>query len=223
MTTLPRRFYARDSTIVARELLGKRLVRVLDDGTRLAGVIVEVEAYCGAPDAASHAHKGRRTPRNEAMYGPAGTAYVYFTYGMHHCVNVVCSRAQDPQAVLLRALEPVEGLEKMRELRTGAKPFRPRAGPERSRPRPAIADTGLCSGPGRLCQALAIDRSLNEASLMGDSPLFIESSPGRRIVDEQVLMTPRIGIGYAGDWVARRLRWCVRGNPHVSGPRAGRT
>jgi DNA-3-methyladenine glycosylase len=223
MHTLPRRFYARDSVTVARELLGRRLVRVLDDGTRLAGIIVEVEAYCGVPDAASHAFGGRRTPRNEAMYGPAGTAYVYFTYGMHHCVNVVCSRVGDPQAVLLRALEPVEGLEKLRELRAGAGPFRSRTGPERPRPRTAIADINLCSGPGKLCRALAIDRSLNEASLMGDSPLFIESSPGRRIVDEQILITPRIGIGYAGDWVARNLRWCIRGNPHVSGPRAGRT
>lgn len=206
--------------LVARDLLGKRLVRVLDDGTRLAGIIVEVEAYRGVPDAASHAFGGRRTPRNEVMYGPAGVAYVYFTYGMHHCMNVVCGRVGDPLAVLIRALEPTEGLGKMRELRSAGA-----GGPGPGSRRPGTghrADTKLCSGPGKLCQALAIGRSLNGASLLGDSPLLIESSRGRPIVDELILTTPRIGIGYAGDWTARPLRWCIRGNPHVSGPRAGR-
>src|SRR5262245_61693000 len=123
---LSRRFFSRDSETLAHALLGKKLVRVLQNGERLAGIIVETEAYVGVIDRASHPFGGRRTPRNESMYGRAGTAYVYFTYGVHHCVNVVCGRENEPVAVLLRALEPVEGLEAMRRLRSGNR--------ERSRP-----------------------------------------------------------------------------------------
>ena len=137
---LSRSFYRRDAVQVARSLLGQKLVRWLD-GHRLAGFIVETEAYLGIPDRAAHTHNGRRTPRNASMWKDGGYAYVYFTYGIHHCMNVVAGRSEDPIAVLLRALEPVEGLEIMRAHRGWSK-----------------ADSQLCSGPGKLCQALAMDR-----------------------------------------------------------------
>ncbi len=203
-----RRFYATDSETLARRLLGQTLVRILDDGTRLAGVIVETEAYAGVIDRASHAWNGRRTARNEAMYGPAGAAYVYFTYGMHFCFNVVCGREGVPLAVLVRALEPVEGLETMRRLRGRGRDMK-------------MTDTDLCSGPGKLCQALAIDRSLCGIDLTAHPRIFVERT-GRRLHEEQMSNTPRIGIGFAGDWANRPLRWFMKGNPHVSrGPMAG--
>lgn len=191
---------------MARRLLGARLVRVLDDGTRLAGIIVEAEAYLGVQDRASHAWNGRRTARNEAMYGPPGTAYVYFTYGMHHCFNVVCGREGEPAAVLIRALEPVEGLGKMRELRA----------PSLKCAADDVAGAQLCSGPGKLCRALAIDRQLTGADLTRDRRVFVERTIARPLDDEQAGNSPRIGIGFAGEWAREPLRWFVRGNPHVS-------
>src|SRR5690606_28960799 len=115
-----REFYRRDPVTVARALLGQRLVRVAQ-GVRTAGLIVEVEAYLGIPDKAAHTCGGRRTPRNESMWGDGGHAYIYFTYGMHHCMNVVAGAPGSPVAVLLRALEPVEGLEAMYARRSKAK------------------------------------------------------------------------------------------------------
>lgn len=206
-----RRFYARSAEALAVALLGTRLVRVLADGTRLAGRIVETEAYLGVEDRAAHSFGGRRTARNESMYGRPGTAYVYFTYGMHHCFNVVCAREGEPQAVLIRALEPVEGGEVMRRLRSA----------RRAR---SVPDTHLCSGPGRLCQAMGIDREDDGVDLADPtSRLFIIRGAGRLSADESVLNTARIGVAYAGDWADLPLRWCVAGNPHVSrgGSRAG--
>jgi DNA-3-methyladenine glycosylase len=191
---LPRDFFAEDARTLARRLLGCVLTRVID-GERVAGIIVETEAYLGVRDAASHAFRGRRTPRNESMYARPGTLYVYFTYGMHHCCNVVCAAEGDPQAVLIRALEPLEGLERMRDARGG-----------RGR---------LCSGPARLCQALSIDRGLDGEDLVRSARVFVESPPvGLRL--GPVGRSPRIGVGYAGDWAQRPLRWFIRGNPHVS-------
>ena len=154
MHRLDRLFYARDTLTVARELLGQRLVRLLD-GQRVAGRIVEVEAYIGEEDQACHAACGR-TARNAVMYGPAGVAYVYFIYGMHHCFNVVTEREGFPAAVLVRAIEPVEGIEAMRWNRPG------RRGKE------------LTNGPAKLCYALAIDRALNGVDLVGGEDLWIE-------------------------------------------------
>lgn len=202
---LSRSFYARPADVLARRLLGCRLVRLLDDGTRLAGIIVETEAYMGEQDEAAHSFGGRRTARTEPMYQVPGTSYVYFTYGMHHCVNVSAAAVDVPQAVLLRALEPTEGIERMTE-------HRGRVG-EASRPH------GLCSGPAKLCQALAIDRGLNAVDLVTSSQLWIEQA--RRISDAQVERTPRIGIDYAGAWVDKPLRWMVLGSPYASqSPRA---
>jgi DNA-3-methyladenine glycosylase len=171
----------------------------------MSGLIVETEAYLGQPDRASHAFGLRRTARNEAMYSKPGTAYVYFTYGMHFCFNVVCGKIDEPLAVLIRALEPREGLEKMRA-RRGAR------GAE-------IPDSGLCSGPAKLCQALEIDRGLNGIDLVRDSRLFLERARRTGLTDNCLLNTPRVGVGYAREWAAEPLRWLVRDNPHVS--RAG--
>ena len=199
----PRAFFSTDSKSLARALLGQRLVRVLEGGTRLAGLIVEVEAYTGVKDRASHAFAGRRTPRNESMYARPGTAYVYFTYGMHWCMNVVCGQVNEPVAVLIRALHPTEGLDLMRLHRAGG-----------AREGRVFRDTELCSGPARLCDALEIDRRLNGLDLVSDERLFIERVRGKV---GKVRTSPRIGIGYAGEWTARKLRWYLAGNPHVSG------
>jgi DNA-3-methyladenine glycosylase len=204
---LGQRFYTVDSVTLARSLLGQRLVRVLDDGARLAGLIVEAEAYLGTKDMAAHSFGGRRSARNEAMFMKGGTAYVYFTYGMHFCFNVVAGNEDEPIAVLIRALEPVEGIETMRQLRS------PRARGGKGK----HLDADLCRGPARLCQALAIDRTLNAIDLTRDRRLFIERGPQR--MDPRLIgVSPRIGIDYAGDWVARPLRFYLRGSRFISGP-----
>ena len=184
MNRLNRAFFARDTLTVARELLGQRLVRVLD-GKRTSGRIVEVEAYIGEDDQASHARPGR-TRRNAPMYGPPGHAYVYFIYGMHHCLNVVTEREGYPAAVLVRALEPLEGVEAMRARRDG---------------RP---DDQLTSGPARLCQALDIDRRFDGADLCAlDALLFLEEDA--IIPDGAIATGPRVGV--RGDEVAVTVPW----------------
>jgi DNA-3-methyladenine glycosylase len=195
MDRLSRDFFAHDTLTVARALLGQRLVRLLN-GERLVGRIVEVEAYVGEDDQASHAHPGR-TSRNAPMYGPPGHAYVYFIYGMHHCLNVVTGREGYPAAVLIRALEPLEGIEEMRARRNG---------------RP---DEQLTSGPARLCQALGIDRGFDGANLCApDALLFLEE--GVSIPDKAVATGPRVGV--RGDEVALTVPWrfYVRDNRYVS-------
>jgi len=181
---LRRDFFARDTITVARELLGQRLVRVRD-GRRLSGRIVEVEAYVGEEDEACHASSGR-TRRNAAMYGPPGHAYVYFIYGMHYCLNVVTESQGYPAAVLIRALEPCEGVEEMRVLRGGR------------------ADSLLTSGPARLCQALAVDRRFDGADLCApDALLFLEHDV--TVPDEAVVTGPRINV--RGDEKALSAPW----------------
>jgi len=178
------------------------LVRVLDDGTRLAGRIVETEAYLGVLDRAAHSYGGRRTARNAAMWGPAGHAYVYFVYGLHHCMNVVAEGPGRPSAVLIRALEPLEGLEHMRAQRAG------------KRPGARLRDTDLCSGPAKLAQALRLDRALDGADLVAGERLFIER--GTRIAPARIVAAPRIGVAYAAEWAAKPLRFYVAGNPNVT-------
>jgi DNA-3-methyladenine glycosylase len=195
MARLSRDFFARDTLIVARALLGRRLVRILEH-KRLSGRIIEVEAYIGEQDEASHARPGR-TARNAPMYGPPGHAYVYLIYGMYHCFNVVTEREGFPAAVLIRGLEPVEGLEVMREARGG---------------RP---DGQLTSGPGRLCQALYIDRQFDGADLcVPDAPLFLEA--GEPVPDERVATTPRINVRGNETAVNAPWRFYVEANRHVS-------
>lgn len=201
MTRLSHKFFRRDPVVVARALLGQVLVRVAADGTRLAGRIVETEAYLGVADRAAHSYGGRRTARNAAMWGPAGHAYVYFVYGMHHCMNVVAEGPEQPSAVLLRALEPIEGLEQMRRRRAAGRAV-------------VLPDEALCSGPAKLAQALGVDRALDGADLVDGETMFLER--GRRVPPARIVAAPRIGVDYAGDWAERPLRFYVAGNPHVS-------
>ena len=199
-----RRDFRAGSVEIAQRLIGSTLVRILEDGMRLSGMIVETEAYLGVEDAAAHSFGGRRTARNEAMYSIGGTAYVYFTYGMHHCVNVVCGGIDEPVAVLIRALEPVEGVDRMTKLRdTGQKR--------------ALRERDLCSGPGKVCQALAIDRGLNGIVLVSSDVLWIEKPATRRKV--RLANGPRIGVAYAGEWAGKPYRWWMEGNANVSGGR----
>ena len=166
-------FYERDVLLVARELLGMRLVRALN-GTRIAGIISETEAYRGEEDLASHARVGQ-TPRTKVMYGPAGRAYTYFTYGVHWCLNFVAMPEGFPAGVLIRAIFPTEGLDEMAARRLN----RPSA--------------DWVNGPGKLTQALAIDGRLNEADLCGpNSELWVE--PGQPVPERIVTTGPRIGI-----------------------------
>ncbi len=194
----PRSFFRRDPRSVARELLGHRLVSGVG-GTRTAGIIVETEAYLGIPDKAAHTYGGRRTRRNRTMWGAAGHAYVYFVYGMHHCINVVAGETGDPVAVLIRALEPDAGIETMFARRHKAR----RA-------------TDLCSGPAKLCLALSIDLGLDGEDLTSSDRLYVES-PSRRPPPVATIVTaPRVGIAYAEEWQNEPLRFFVAGNPHVS-------
>ncbi|HEX5439090.1 MAG TPA: DNA-3-methyladenine glycosylase [Gemmatimonadaceae bacterium] len=190
-------FYDRDTERVARELLGAILLCESPEGAA-AGRIVETEAYLGEHDPACHAAAGL-TARTSPLYGPPGTAYVYFIYGAHWCVNAVTRAAGLPSAVLVRALEPLEGLELMR-----ARRHHPRG------------DRDLTNGPGKLCAALGITDRFNGVSL-AEPPLMI--CRGKAVSDQHVTVTPRIGITRAADWP---LRWLVTESPFVSrAPRHG--
>lgn len=191
-----RAFFARDSVRVARALLGAIVVHESDEGTA-AGRIVEVEAYRGPADRAAHSYGGRRTARNEVMYGPPGRAYVYFVYGMHHCLNVVTAEVDVPEAVLIRALDPVAGLDLMRRRRGLA------AGP----------DHVLARGPGNVCRALGVDRQHNGLDLVSGR-LRIE--PGRPLRAARIERAPRVGVDYAGDDARLPWRLFERGHPAVS-------
>jgi DNA-3-methyladenine glycosylase len=211
MSPLPLSFYRRPAEVVARDLLGRYLVRRPlgspgAPGELLVLRLVEVEAYLGAPDRASHAWGGRRTSRNASLYLPGGHAYVYFIYGMHWCLNAVTGEAGVGSAVLLRAGEPLAGEERMRANRNLP------AAPSPARP------GDLAGGPGKLCQALAIDRAFDGLRLDG-GPLLLAA--GEPVPPEQVAVGPRIGVAYAGEAAAWPLRFAVAGNPNVSRPRLG--
>ena len=195
MKRLQRDFYARPTMEVARDLLGRLLVRVYD-GQRLSGRIVETEAYLGANDPASHAYRGP-TDRNRVMFGPPGYAYVYFIYGMHHCLNIVTESDGVAGAVLIRAIEPVEGVEVMQRLRGG---------------RP-IAE--LTNGPAKLAQALGLDIFWNGTDLCTSDDLFLEE--GEPVPDESVMTAPRIGLS-SGATKDAPWRFVIKGNPFVSHP-----
>jgi DNA-3-methyladenine glycosylase len=189
---LPRSFYEQATLDVAKQLLGKYLVRNHSEGEAI-GRIVETEAYVGPQDLACHASKGR-TARTEVMFGPAGHAYVYFIYGFYNMLNLVTEAKDHPAAVLIRAVEPVKGIELMKGRRR------------------ISALRNLASGPGKLCQAFAIDRSLNGADLRGNV-LYVEDR-GEPV--PRFRATPRIGVDYAGNWKSKPYRFIVRGNEFVS-------
>ena len=188
---LPPSFYARDTELVARDLLGC-ILECHGRGGVASGRIVETEAYLGEHDEACHAVVGH-TPRTAPLYGPPGTAYVYFIYGMYWCFNAVTRETGHPAAVLVRAVEPLEGLSLMRARRPAAR-----------------RDYDLTNGPGKLCLALGIDGTMNRLTLQGPPLLIREGAP---VPDRDVAVTPRIGITRASDWP---LRWLVATSPFVS-------
>ena len=192
-TKLIRSFYSRPALDVASDLLGKILVRQLD-GRTLTGKIVETEAYVGPHDLACHASKGH-TPRTSVMFGPPGYAYVYMIYGFYFCLNVVTEPVGYPAAVLIRAVEPIENVDLMRELRNN---------PER--------ETNIASGPGKLCMAMSIDKQLNGADLLGTT-IWIED---RKLDPGPVRTSPRVGVDYAGEYKDKPWRFFVDGSLHVS-------
>jgi DNA-3-methyladenine glycosylase len=208
--TVPRELLAAPTLDAAQALLGARLVRDSDAGLgRRVGRIVEVEAYIGEGDRASHARMGP-TPRNRVMFGPPGIAYVYLVYGMYHCLNVVTEPAPRPAALLIRAVEPLEGIEAMRAARAGSRG----AG---TRP---VADPRLAAGPGLVGAAFGLDRSFTGIDLCDPgSRLRLEPAPAGEPAPV-VATTPRIGIGYAGEpWTSLPWRFVVAGSPSLSGAR----
>jgi DNA-3-methyladenine glycosylase len=193
---IPRSFFSRHTDVVARDLLGCLLVRQ-SNGTRLSGRIVEAEAYIGEEDLACHAKAGR-TKRTEVMYGPPGFAYVYFTYGMHWMLNVVTEVEGFPAAVLIRAVEPLEGIKVMRGLR-------------------GMAEKALlCSGPARLTQAMDIRQRENGSDFCAPgSPLWIEA--GEKSDAAEIATSPRIGLGSTPEpWLSKPWRFYLRDSPFVS-------
>jgi DNA-3-methyladenine glycosylase len=195
-TKLPQTFYQRDDTLtIARELLGKILVVPTKSGERVSGAIVETEAYLGTIDKGAHTFRGRRTPRNEITYAAGGHVYVFFIYGMYFQLNAVTGGVDSPHVVLIRAIEPLEGIEVMRE----------RRGP--------MTDKNLTSGPGKLCIALGVDRSMNGELLTGDR-LWVEDAMA--VPKPQISSGPRIGINYAEEFVEKPWRFWIKNNQYVS-------
>ena len=191
--------FAFDPITIARKLIGCTLVRRLEDGSRLSGQIVETEAYLGERDRAAHSFGGHRSERVASMYLPPGHCYVYFTYGMHHCMNVVCGAEDEPVAVLLRALRPLDGIDHMRVARGKA----------------GAAERNLCAGPAKLCQAFGIDRTCDGFDLTTSESLWIEWGAGSTH-PSRLRRTARIGVDYAREWAARPLRWRIRESEYVS-------
>ncbi len=190
---LPLSFYARPTEFVARELIGKLLVRRLPGQAPRVARLVEVEAYLGERDAASHARRGP-TPRSAIMFGRPGRLYVYLIYGMHHCMNVVCERQGVAGAVLLRAAEPLTGFDD----------------------EPGKAAAGWLRGPGKLCLGMSLTRSDNGLVLVPKAGFYLASD---NWTPPAVAVSARVGVEYAGDWAGAPLRFFVSGHPSVSGPR----
>lgn len=193
---LKRKFFLQPTLKVAKNLLGKFLVRKINNH-KLAGKIVEVEAYHGFDDCASHAFRGK-TSRNEVMFGQAGFSYIYLVYGINHCLNFVTGKKDFPAAVLIRAVEPTEGIELMKKFRKN-KHF-----------------DNLTSGPGKLCQAFGINRQLNICDIIKSKNLWIEDR-GEKINPQDIHAAERIGVDYAGErWSKIKWRFFVKNNKFVS-------
>jgi DNA-3-methyladenine glycosylase len=182
---------------VARELLGKRLVVPAADGARVSGRVVEVEAYLGVEDRAAHSYGGRRTRRTETMYAVGGTAYVFFVYGMHHQFNAVTGPGGLPHALLVRAVEPEEGVELMRGRRRVSK------------------ERELTNGPGKLCRALGIDLTFDGEDLTEGGRVWLEET-GQTYRPDEIASGPRIGVAYAAEDALKPWRFWVKGNEYVS-------
>lgn len=191
---IERSFYNRDTLVVAEEILGKTLVHITDDGIT-KGKIVEVEAYIGPQDRASHAYENLYSERTKIQYGEGGYAYIYLIYGMYICMNIVTNLSSKPEVLLIRALEPLEGIELMKKRRKTDKVKM------------------LCNGPGKLSQAMGITRENYGDDLCGDT-LYLEG--GTALPEEQILKSKRINIDYAKEAKDYLWRFSVKGNPYVS-------
>lgn len=196
MSKLPRDFYIRDTITVAKDLLGKVIVHASDNGVT-KGIIVETEAYLGPKDAAAHSYKSKREGRTNIQYGIGGFAYVYLIYGMYYCMNIVTQEVNIPEVVLLRALEPLDGIPLMMQRRNTDKL------------------KNLCSGPGKLCMAMAIDKTCYGMDLCGDQ-LYLEDAPSLNPND--IIASKRINIDYAGDAKDYLLRYTIKDNKFISLP-----
>ena len=194
-------FYLENTETVARKLLGKILVHNIN-GNILKGKIVETEAYMGVTDKGAHSYGGRRTKRVEIMYGPPGRAYIYFIYGMYYCLNAVTQKEGIPEAVLIRALEPLEGHDIM-ALNRFNKEYKDLS---------STQITNLTNGPGKLCMAMGIDKKLNGNMLSGDT-FYIEEGNNDKF---DIIKTKRIGIDYAEEAKDFLLRFYIKGSPFVS-------
>ena len=183
---------------LAVQLLGKQLYTLID-GQLTGGTIVETEAYKGVEDKASHAYGGRFTPRTQTMYQEGGVAYVYLCYGIHHLFNVVTAPHGIPHAVLIRGLEPVEGIDVML-----------------SRRNMSVVKSNLSAGPGALSKALGIDKALNAKDLQGEEIWIADT--GIQYTTDEIIAVPRVGVDYAGDHALLPWRYFVRGNKFVSKP-----
>lgn len=201
MKKLNREFYNRDSIVVAKELLGKVLVYE-SGGQKISAKIVETEAYMGIEDKAAHSYGGRRTPRVEVMYGGPGVAYIFLIYGLHCCFNIVTNEADIPQAVLIRAVEPVEGRECMAQRRFGTS-YEQLTKSQRK---------GLTNGPGKLCGALSIDRNVNGEDLCGNN-LYLEEGEDQEF---SIVTTKRVGIDYSEEAKDYPWRFYIKDNEYVS-------
>jgi DNA-3-methyladenine glycosylase len=199
---LSREFYLRSDTLqIAQDLIGKLLVVPTEAGERVSGMIVETEAYLGEIDKAAHSYNNRRTARNEITYAEGGHAYVFFIYGMYFQFNVVCGARNSPHVVLIRAIEPVEGIEIMRERRL------------EKNPSAKMPDKDLSSGPGKLCIALHINRRLNGEDLLGDN-IWLEDY--RTFSADEIKIGKRIGIDYAEDFAEKPWRFWLKNSVFVS-------
>lgn len=201
MKTLGREFYNRDSLIVAQELLGKVLVHEIN-GQKLSAKIVEAEAYMGITDRAAHSFGGRRTSRVEVMYGGPGFAYVFLVYGMYHCFNIVTREAGNPQAVLVRAAEPIGGLDSIAQNRF-----------QKTYDQLSKSQIkNLTNGPGKLCRALLIDKSLNGEDLCGNK-LYVEAGENEKF---DIVASKRVGVDYAEEARDYLWRFYIGDNEYVS-------
>lgn len=202
MVKLTREFYAKETLQVAKELLGKVVVHQVN-GVKLKGKIVETEAYIGSIDKASHAYGGKKTPRLEALYGKPGIAYVYFIYGMYHCFNVITKEEGSPEGVLIRAIEPIDGIEEMSKLRFN------KVYNELTK----AQFKNLSSGPSKLCIAMNINKENNKQDLCAGN-LYIEESMDKEKIE--IIEAKRIGIDYAEEAKEFKWRFYIKDNVWVS-------
>lgn len=207
LTQLPPDFYQRTAIEVARDLLGKYCLIQRRGFPQTVCRIVETEAYMGVADKAANTSGGRRTPRTEILYGPGGGVFIYLTYGMYHCLNIVCNRPEIPEAALIRAVEPVQGLDAMCLARFGCPAVEI---VEKKGPKTLL---GLTNGPGKLCQALGLTRKDSDINLFNSFFHIAEEKPAP---DFQMVETTRIGVESAGEDALLPYRYYIAGNPFVS-------